>query len=479
MRKNLVVNPNTENSMPGRFRSVAKLQEVLNYLEKRRLIGLDDTLGLVDVHPVVRGQVMKHILKQTEPGDKKDTELLQYLYSDNSGGELMLRALNQPDFEERFRDVNEWWNTTTEESQLHSSTVLNILSGFYPNPQKSSSPWCTELPALRLRKSQAWCLLRTGGELMTRGHWEESQIVYNHAKAAYRLCGEEQALEDCQRNHDWQVLYSGNLRSAEQRQLDLLEQGKDSSSRYWLALLLSIRQSEHAARLLQSLPVDTNRWTLQTIAEAWFYLGDYQKAADLAQQAWDRHEEERVSVGQLLWEAVTIGLALVRLGKFDEARKQLDFALDRGTGWLYNIVPMFARAGFIECYYEQAMLETSPTKKRDLLINAEASYKLYIGSDSTNQFQIPAAAAHLAMAKVLHAQNQPDEAISKAQLALSLACKHDAPFQYGSVAKRATDFLVEELHEKIAPSKPISYADQLHEKRVQVLIESWKGEAQK
>lgn len=241
-----------------------------------------------------------------------------------------------------------------------------------------------------------------------------------------------------------------------------------------MALLLSIRQSEHASELLQSLPAETSRWTLQTLAEAWFYLEEYEKAVALAQQAWERRGKEQDSVGQLLWEAVTLGLALVRMGKADEAEPYLDFAKTRGTGWAYNLVPMFALAGLIELQYHEAMKLPPGRKRIEELSKADLIHKQYCKSDPNDSFQIPAAEAHLAMARVMFARQERKEAIILARHALEIARKDKMPFHYASVAKRAAQFLSAELNESVNTDDEHDLEVLDHEDRLRKWVKSGK-----
>ncbi|MBS1790743.1 MAG: toll/interleukin-1 receptor domain-containing protein [Acidobacteria bacterium] len=463
----LVDDASVEASRPGRFRSADKLIEVLNYLTQRRLVGTDFSRGLVDVHPVIRGQVMSYILKQYEQNAGSDEELVRHLESGEDSRELMVRFLNLPDLEARFRSLSSALESFSDTPSAQSA-VLNILGKFFPQ-EPGKRPWLEALPALRLRKDQAWVLYRTGNELMTRGLWDESAIVFKRASIAYQLCGDLQSIEDCRHSHNWQSLYGGALWQSEQQQLDALETGDSKHTKYapyWLALLLSIRQSEHAAELLRTLPAETNRWTLQTVAEAWFYLEDYPKAATLAQQAWDRREKERDSVGQLLWEAVTLGLALVRMGKTEEAESFLDFAIRRGTGWAYNLVPMFALAGLIELQYREAMKINTGSKRFVELSEVDFTYKRYCRADPNDSFQIPAAEAHLAMARVHLARQESSEAVRLAHRALKIARKDDPPFHYASVVKRAVEFLTGELNQPVHSIETPSLEALDHEDRL-------------
>ncbi|MFN0086167.1 MAG: TIR domain-containing protein [Blastocatellia bacterium] len=447
--KSLIDHDETEQPRPGRFRSEGMLVEVLNYLARRRLIGVDYSRGLVDVHPVIRGQVIQHILKQYEAGGRPDLELVRHLQSGQDSRDLMMRFLNQSNLEERFQSLS---NVLDEFDDIPAGqqAALGILAKFYPEGAADGRPWRQSLPALRLRKDQAWVLRRTANELMTRGRWEESSAAIRRAEIAYRLCGDLQSVEDCRHSHDWQALYGGTLLQAEMHQLEILEKAGPrykESAPFWLALLLSIRQSEHAAELLESLPKETDRWTLQTVAESWFYLEKYETAAALARQAWDLREKAHSSMAQALWEAVTLGLARVRLGKGAEAEPYLDFANRHGTGWCYNLVPMFALAGRIEFHLREAQNMARIREKQRQLANADLIYKQYCKSDPDDRFQIPASEAHLAMAMVELERDNREEARTLARRALKVALGETPPFHYGSVVRRAEEFLSTKFHE--------------------------------
>lgn len=469
LMNSLVDEASVEESRLGRFRSAGKLKEVLDYLAQRRLVGTDFSRGLVDVHPVIRGQVMRYILKQYEGEGRNDEELVRHLQSGEDTREMMVRFLNQPDLEGRFQSLSSALKSFGDTSSAQSA-ALNILEKFYPEAEPGKRPWLESLPVLRRRKDQAWVLYRTGNELMTRGLWEESAVVFKRASIAYQLCGDLQSIEDCRHSHNWQSLYGGALWQSERQQLDALEKGGGKYTEYapyWLALLLSIRQSEHAAKLLQTLPAKNNRWTLQTLAEGWFYLEDYPRAAYMARQAWSRRGKEKIPIGQLLWEVVTLGLALVRMGRTDEAESFLDFAKTRGTGWAYNLVPMFALAGLIELQYHEAMKIPLGRKRIEELSKADLVFKQYCKSDPNNSFQIPAAEAHLAMARIQLARQERDEAIRLAQRALKIARKENSPFHYASVVKRAAQFLVAELNHPAPGIEEPSLEALDHEVRLQ------------
>jgi hypothetical protein len=112
---------------------------------------------------------------------------------------------------------------------------------------------------------------------------------------------------------------------------------------------------------------------------------------------------------------------------------------------------MFALAGLIELHYLEAMKFAPGRKRMEELSKADLVYKQYCKSDPNDSFQIPAAEAHLTMARVLLARQEQDEANVLAQRALAIARKDNSPFHYASAAKRAAEFLTGELNQP-APS---------------------------
>src|SRR5262249_41628554 len=120
-------------------------------------------------------------------------------------------------------------------------------------------------------------------------------------------------------------------------------------------------------------------------------------------------------------------------------------------GWCYNLVPMFALAGRIESHYREASKKKGIRDRDDQLSKADLVYKQYCKSDPEDRFQIPAAEAHLAMARVSNLRGERNEAVRRAERALKVARGQTVPFHYGSAAKRAEQFLIEELKQTAAP----------------------------
>ncbi|MFN0120236.1 MAG: toll/interleukin-1 receptor domain-containing protein, partial [Blastocatellia bacterium] len=116
----------------GRFKSGQQLLDKLEVLEKRRLIGMDDELKSVDVHPVIRGHVTSYITRQYQPGQQGiDREMVEYLESSDDTRELLLRVLGQSDLDERLAQTARLLEQT-EMGQRENRETLNLLRRFYP-----------------------------------------------------------------------------------------------------------------------------------------------------------------------------------------------------------------------------------------------------------------------------------------------------------------------------------------------------------
>jgi tetratricopeptide (TPR) repeat protein len=462
------------------FASRDNLIEALRYLAKRRLLGFDEARGQVDIHPVIRTHITKYILAQLEKnradGDA-DQEVLQHLADSGSVGEIYQKFLSQSKLEEALQAIDD-----TEPLISHFGYkyfLVKILATIYPRRGQSASPWLYTLPALRLRKDQARWLHRTGSALMASGQWDESVVLFRRAQMAYRLCGDTESAEECGRSQDWQRIYGGSLRASETRLLDAIEKSGNtsfpSSDCYWLALLLAIRHAPSARAALDSLPSDSNRWTLQTVAESWYYLEEYKSALALAAASLKR--KERTATDQVLWELLTLGLARLRLGEVAEAGDNLHKAAVGGQGHYYPIITMFAYAGYIEHLYLTAT-NAAPIRsvlKQEKLAEALRIYSRYTQCDPRNQYQIPSSDAHLTSAMVRLQEGNRDKAIQLAKVSLQIARGFDPPFCYSTGVKRALAFL-NSLGE---PGPPTPSCDLIgvdeHEDRVRRLVEKWEG----
>jgi tetratricopeptide (TPR) repeat protein len=467
-------------SAPRLFPSRGKLTEALRYLQKRRLLGYDENRGQVDVHPVIRTQITKYILAQVEKnraGGDADQEVLQHLADFGSAGEIYQKFLSQPQLEEALQAID---NIDPLISSFGYKYFLRaILGKVFPRCGMRGSPWLETLPALRQRKEQALWLRRTGSALMASGNWEESIVLFRRAQLAYRLCGDTESVEECARSLDWQRIYGGSLHASEIRLLDSLEKSGHAnfpnSDCYRLALILAIRGAPSARRALEILPSDTDRWTMQTVAEAWYYLEEYDKAKELAAASLER--KERTVTGQWLWELVTLGLARLRLGEVDEAGENLHVAAEEGHGHYYPIITMFAYAGYIEHLYLAGIAAAAKMHlfKHEKLAEALRIYSRYTQCDSKNQYQISAAEAHLAAAKVELELGNEGKAIQLAEVALQVARGSNPPFIYSAGQNRALAFL-DSLGQPAPMLPPVDLlAVDAHEDRVRRLIKKWEG----
>ncbi|NES19675.1 MAG: hypothetical protein F6K41_12275 [Symploca sp. SIO3E6] len=461
------------------FRADEQLIEALQYLERRRLLGADFSRGAVDVHPVVRGHITKYILKQVDLDPTEvDQDLLKLLEENEGTSGFLSKILTQSNIEETLQALDD---KTIDDFRIqfgNKSALINILGKFFSREKNPTNPWLGSLPGLELRKEQALCLLTTGSALMSMGRWKESPILFRRAELAYRLCGDLTSVEKCQRYQTWQILYSGSLWQSEQNRLHLLEKSEEpwTSDVHWIALLLAIRQSPIAAKLLNQVKTET-RWELQTVAEAWYYLEEYDKALKYAVRALQRKELE--SPDQRLWEWVTLGLASLRLNNLPVAANFLTRSIEQSTGRAYPIISMFARAGYIECLYKEATSLEYPSQQMAKLDAACEEYKRYSQADPNNTYQIPASEVHLAIAKTKLELGERDQAFEKAQQSLEIARGKNVPFCYVAGEKRAIDFLKFLDSNYLVPphqSGIDEYAIREHENRVSKAIAVWEDD---
>jgi hypothetical protein len=453
--------------------SNSELLVQLAYLEERHLIGIDADSGKFDVHPLIRTQVTKHIRGQMQlRPEQADGELLRLVTCDGATNDAFLKATTRSDLEASLRlllDVG----LEQASQQLGYRGVLKYLARFYPDSDGSISAWSAALPALATRRDQAWCLLQTAECFMVLGRWAASSRLFARAEFAYGLSNDQESVQKCRRAHDWQALYGASLYECESHKLDhLLGPAPMDTDPYWLALLLAIRQSDHAYHLLLGLPHDRNRWTLQTIAEAWYYLGEYGCASELAESAL-RRDTERASPAQVLWERVTLGLASLRIGRLSCAREHLISAASEGIGIGYGLIPRFAYAGMVELLYREA-LRLEDSKRVERLVEAEKMHERYCNADPENRFQIPAAEAHLAMARVQCELGQAARAREWAHEALKVARGSQPPFCYRAVERGAMEFLSRDQ----APydlRQPDAHRVLCHEQRIAEWVRSREG----
>jgi hypothetical protein len=310
---------------------------------------------------------------------------------------------------------------------------------------------------------------------MALGVWDESRVLYKRARFAYQLCGDLESVEKCHRWQSWQELYGGSLFDCEQRYLSLIESGTSETADtdpYWLALILAIRRSKWAAPLLRKIGVGNDRWRMQTVAEAYYYLGKDSEAASLAADSLSRKSEIVVSA-QVLWELVTIGLAKQRIGELDDSESYLDRALAHSAGLYYKIVGLFSLAGLIECLCCKAE-RAQPTDRMRLIGDAENLYKRYLRSDPGEQFQIPASEAHLAMARIASMTGELEKARLLAERSLTVAVGLHSVFGYASVVERAKSFI--QLHfgiECVPVVAQPSYDERQHEDQLADFLQKY------
>ena len=469
---------------PKPFRSREELLESIKFLQSRWLLGADLTRGMVDIHPVIRSQMQKYSRQQSKLSQAEaDQEILQIA----SKVEGSIHSLSTQEEKDAIASIlNHDVIRNLAELHGYTTTLNHYLGRFYPDPADGTNRFLTNLPRLRYRKDQGSLLFITASMLSELGSWTDAVELYHRAALAYRLIGDYASVEDCERSQNWQALYGGSLLESERFRLDLLEGERESPEQrdvscFWLAACMAIRRAPQTRELQALLPVEKNRWTLQATAEACYYLGetaDYQKAETSAEAALRR--KENMGLSEVLWEELALGMVQLRIGKMNEAFGRLQEVIERGRRYSYPIIPLFATAGYIECLVQVSQTKTKHEK--EVYLN-EALYRYRRFEDGQHdQYQIPAAEAHLAAARVHLAQGNRKLAAPLALKALDVARGTSFPFCYSGGEQRALDFLASELKceaKDIPPVVPCVNEIEFnqHEERISRLIAKLKEAA--
>ncbi len=431
----------------GRFRDRKALNQALAELQERRLLGYNEERELIDIHPVIRGMVMDYILGQFVTDGECDKDLFDLINSTGDLNELLMRFIGNPDYERESVALEGIFEKIGEKVPGAQGMRLNLLRRLYSKNAGREDAWMVGLPEIRYRREQAIILKKTAQELIVRGlsdDWKQSEVVLRRALAAFRLVGDEEEIEQCLQNHDWQSLYGGRIRETEFRLLREIDGSKNSFNQvgvYWLALVLAIRQARPTVEelLLKLEQSATSRWALQTLAESWYYLDRYHKAAELAQKALSSNEE--VVTTQSLWEKLTLGLALMRLARteeqFEEARSYLDETYEQCAGIGYNVITMFALSGKMEL--ELQRVNKLPVLPIEIATNIQSLYRRHIEADPDTQHALPASEARLTLALINYKLSNHKEAQELARQSIRIASGDKVRFGYWSVIRRVCD----------------------------------------
>lgn len=421
--------------------SMADLWQDLANLRGRALVGCEEKLGLVDMHPVVRSLAAKYIVsvwKNGEIGGGFAKKILDLIRHSAGSQDAFLRVLSSANLDEAARKLDD----LSDSGSYHE--LFRWMLEFYVDDGKEK-PWLRSLPRVSIRKLQASVLYRSAYAARAMGDYDESQVLCRRAKIAYRLCGELEKVVDCERGEQWEKLYGGSIYDSERHFLSVLSSGRGTrEDQYWLGLLLSIRGHQLAGAVLEKLKPGESRWEKQTLAESFFYLGEFQRGVEILAAIED--DPEPVVPSQLFWEWLTHGMCLLRCGKVAESVQYLSAANRGSTGFFYRLVQIFSLAGYGEYLLRFGRQELDfgrVTSATGAFEEAKVVLMRAIKMDKRKRFQIPIAEAYCSLAEV-NAMLYPaemDDIVDAARVGLEIANGKVSGFGYLLGIQRAQALL--------------------------------------
>jgi hypothetical protein len=450
---------------PPLFENEQKMLLSIERLQKRRLLGHDRNTGDIDIHPVIRTVVYKLVAMIKAGKEDASRELWNVMRSHLNDHELRLKELTSLDRNDRAKRMD-------EASGLDSRIRLDLFRDFYLD--LGTDPWLRGLPALLLRKDQASVDLRTALALSELGDPVSAEQVIARAKLLFELNNDDEGFRECVSVQNWIWLYGGSLFDFENRYLDMLLSGpQNSRDIYYLAISLAIRHHESAAALLERLSGSVSRWELQTVAEGFFYLENYERAEELASKAWS-FKEESVGLEQVLWEWVTLGLAKLRLNDLDNSANLLRAAHNGSRSIHYKVVRLLSLAGLIDQAFGKASELRQEIDIRPRINDANRYFREYDEIDPYRRYRIPACDALLANARVQYICGKLDESESLARESLNQGNGDYLGFSYVAGVKRTKEFL-EKYFPNVSTSNQQINSRQIreHEKRLKEFLNSY------
>jgi tetratricopeptide (TPR) repeat protein len=435
------------------FAKVADLIESLLQLQRRNLLGYDTSRKEIDVHPVVRSHVGKYLIRiwaqPVQERDKFASDVLQRLRESRDSGDALLRLLSTESLDQAARFLDE--EDPVARDKISYTSSFSMLKEFFP--KTGNRTFLDNLPCVSLRKLQATVLLKAADAARATGEWDDAAILNRRAKLSFELCGEEEKARQCQVGENWQQLYGGFLLNCENNSLRLLLRNKATSSEdgYYLALALAIRKSKWANPFLEKLGHGNSRWSMQTTAEAWYYLDDYRRAEEMLSHLKDNLVIDRdIHPAQQLWEWVTLGMAKLRQGKIAASASLLEVAREQSMKFSYRIVLLFSQSSYAEYLLEDALSMTG-TDRRVGLEKSKALFARTIGLDPKQRFQIPMSESYLGLARAEIELGDKVAAIFAARKAHEIAMGGHGGFGYFSGLRRINAFFKKHFRKETLP----------------------------
>jgi tetratricopeptide (TPR) repeat protein len=460
-----------------------KTQGILEELKARRLVGIGQHTPVssdamqspqqfVDIHPVVRCHLYQYALTlhQRNPIRHTDSERLihQVLKQAESDSGLFLGLIDPRNYEERLLQLQERYGSDGlpfDQAANYDQIWNDHFARFYPQDPAAGDPRM-RMPAVRLRKNQAYISMQSAHLFTVTGRWEESMQAYRVAEIAYELTGDLESSIETKQARTWQQLYGGSLFDFEkffvQRYRNDRNLWNPQSDPLWLAIGLAVRRFPRTTELLESLEVfykkskdGWSRWQAQTLAECWYYLAktpeEFRRPIEIIDGlnalTHATHPIQRV------WEILTQGICYIEQGDLVSARHCLEQGREVSIKKNDAVTYSFALAYMVEleaAVAQQAIQDQQATKEKKALamIHAVEQAKQHHGKyhhqrDKEGRFQVPATIANLGLSRATWIASRGTdaelltEALKHARTAYRIAAGADPEFGFGLGIEKA------------------------------------------
>lgn len=381
-----------------------ELQARLAELHERGLVGYDAADQMYDMHPVVRSFVWS---KTTSADRARNLEATRSAFAEKPFPEdHQIQALVDVDpFVQNFHafaELGEWeeaWKLLKRlwfpmwQILTNSQGLLDLIRRLFPSERS--------LPRLRRRADQAEVLEKLASLYLEFGEGVAGVDRSRWAGALRMRLGDLNAVLDNRRSRAWQLLYEGRLFDTElelrRQALEAREQGFLAhvwSCRAWIMLVLAIKGDAEGvlAYLRNLMECDLSqakiapRWLMQTVAEAYFYLGRFEEARQQIEQCIGLEEQPDRWSGQHAWELLTLGMVQAELGHTRAARETLSQARDLGERLNYAVIIRFSLPFLARCDLSDASQATKPSERDRLLKSAGRVLADYFEADAEGPY---------------------------------------------------------------------------------------------
>jgi hypothetical protein len=467
-----------------------KTKEVLRKLQQRRLLGIgkhasnasmadnssldSNAIEFVDIHPVVRCHVYQYALGLGKRSSKDFTQTERLIYKlvneTQVGSSLSLGMLDLRNIDDKLAEYQDRLGSDYSDvdgASNYDRVWDDCFAKFYPkdNQDNRSLELRMRMPALRLRRNQAYISWRSAHLFTVTGRWQESLHAYQLAEMAYEMAGDLESAAETRRARTWQQLYGGSLFAFEKyfvsRHRENIRWNPESDP-LWLAIVLAIREHPETTHLLDLLEKyykrkgqTWSRWQAQTLAECLYYLAkshdDYNRPIQLIDQL--PATDGDTDFVQRIWESLTLGMCHLERGEIDQAKRFLLDSYENARKKNDAVTLGFSQTYLVELQaleIEQKVKESGVTKEHlaGMLGRVKQDFEKYHRKDPDNQFQIPSTIANVGLARALLAvsgsdQSRLNEARHYVLEAIRIATGVHPGFCFGLGLRKANALLTE------------------------------------